>query len=61
MELYDKAEFAANDITLQFHKMRPIVYTQSGNTFVSSLSILDVMMFNDRTAIMSYLREFDLL
>jgi len=61
MELYDKGEFAANGIALQFHKMRPIVYPQSGNAFVSSLSILDVIMFNDRTAIMSYLGAFDLL
>ena len=61
MELYDKAEFAENGITLHFHKMRPIVYPQFANSFVPYLSILDVMMFNDRTAIMSYLYEFDLI
>ena len=61
MELYDKEEFAQNGISLQFHKMRAITYAQSGNPFLPSLSILDVMMFNDKTAIMSYLQEFDLI
>ena len=61
LELYDRNEFAANGINLQFHKMRPIVYPQFANEFIPYLSILDVMMFNDKTTIAGYLKEFDLL
>ncbi len=61
MELYDKQEFATNGLALEFHKMKPVVYPQFSNEFIPYLSILDVMMFNDKTAITAYLNEFDLL
>jgi hypothetical protein len=61
MELYSKEEFAENGITLQFHKMKAIVYPQFSNEFIPFLSILDVMMFNDKTTIQGLLKEFDLL
>ena len=61
MELYDKEEFRENGIELLFHKMRPVIYPQFSNTFIPSLSILDVMMFNDKSAIKNLLTEFDLI
>jgi hypothetical protein len=61
IELYNKDEFMNKGITLQFHKMRPVVYPQLSNTFIPALSILDVMMFNDKAAIGRYLFEYDLL
>lgn len=60
-ELYNKEEFAANGINLRFHKMRSVTYAQNGNTFIPSLSILDVMMFNDRETITGLLQEFDII
>ena len=61
MELYSKDEFSENGIALQFHKMKPVVYPQFSNEFIPYLSILDVMMFNDKTTMRNYLGEFDLL
>ena len=46
--LYDKATFAARGIELAFIEAQPIVYRQRGDDFVPNLSIIDVMMFNDR-------------
>ena len=61
MELYSKDEFSENGIALQFHKMKPVVYPQFSNEFIPYLSILDVMMFNDKTTIRGFLNEFELL
>ena len=61
MELYEKEEFSQQNIDLYFHKMRAIAYPQNGNTFIPYLSILDVMMFNDKEAIAKLMLEFDLV
>jgi hypothetical protein len=61
IELYKKEDFKANDIDLFYHKMKPIIYTQYDNDFIPSLSILDVMMFNDKPKIKYFLTEFDLI
>lgn len=61
MELYDKEEFKRNGINLYFHKMRTVSYNQFGNDFVPSLSIMDVLMFNDEDAIQKILLEYDLI
>ncbi len=61
VDMYDKQEFAENGITLHFHKMKQLIYPQFANDFIPYLSILDVMMFNDKTTIAGYLSEFDLL
>ncbi len=46
VELYDKSEFADQDIELSFIKAEILPYQQSKAEFVPALSILDVMMFN---------------
>ena len=51
MELYSKEDFARNRIDLKFLKALPFEYEQSGNAFVPWLSILDVLMFNNKTVI----------
>ena len=61
MELYDKEEFQQNGLNLYFHKMHPITYPQNSTTFLPSLSILDVMMYNSKDNVTEYLHQFDLL
>lgn len=58
--LYDRAEFARRGITLSFIRPRPIAYRQLGGPFVPNLSIIDVMMFNDREQCANLLQEYDL-
>ncbi|HLH56715.1 MAG TPA: WbqC family protein [Verrucomicrobiae bacterium] len=58
-ELYSKETFLEQGIELGFIQTRPIVYSQFGNAFVPSLSIIDVMMFNSREAITAMLTEYD--
>jgi hypothetical protein len=58
--LYSKEAFSAQGIELKFLKMREHSYPQLGAPFVSSLSILDVMMFNSRERIAQLLDELDL-
>jgi len=45
-ELYNREDFRTRGIELKFISSRPFEYPQFGNEFVSSLSIIDVMMFN---------------
>ncbi len=61
MELYDKQEFAAQGVALQFIKSRPVEYVQFGNPFVPWLSIIDIVMFNSKDAVRRMLGEYDLL
>jgi hypothetical protein len=60
-KLYDKAEFAAHGITLNFLKTAPIVYKQIDGMFVPSLSIIDVMMFNSVQTIRRMLDQYELI
>ena len=52
-ELYSKEDFAGKGIDLKFIKATVFEYEQSGNSFASYLSILDIMMFNSREKIIS--------
>ena len=61
-ELYDHDRFAENGISLQFLETRGIEYPQFPKfEFVPFLSIIDVLMFNDKTKISELLGEFDLI
>lgn len=60
-QLYSKTAFADRGIRLNFLQTRPVSYRQFGNEFVPNLSILDVMMFNEKRAIKAMLGEFDLI
>ncbi len=61
-DLYSPSEFAAQGLELRFLKPRLAPYPQFGDTFVPSLSILDVMMFNTRDSIADQLQgEYELV
>lgn len=58
--LYDFDYFECNGITLKFLKMDDIRYCQYRKDFVPSLSIVDVMMFNDAARIREMLSCYSL-
>ena len=59
-ELYRADKFLQNGITLKFIKMNPIEYLQFGGEFVPNLSIVDVLMFNDKDTVKKMLKEYTL-
>ncbi len=62
MELYSKERFQSNDVDLKFLQSNPKDYPQLGSGFVSNLSILDVMMFNQKDKITTILNnEYELM
>lgn len=62
IELYNKNNFSNENIKLSFLKMNNnIIYKQFNNTFVSNLSIIDVMMFNNKTECKDLLLKFTLV
>ena len=60
-ELYDKNDFKADGIDLQFVKTDLIPYTQFKNDFVSGLSMIDVLMFNSPEEVNNMLKQFTLV
>lgn len=60
-ELYNKNDFAKNNIQLNFIKMNKIKYKQFNNEFVPNLSMIDVMMFNSPEEIREMLDEYELV
>jgi hypothetical protein len=61
IELYQRQKFAEHRITLSFLQPRQITYTQFGNPFVPSLSIIDVLMFNSAETTRGLLALYDLV
>jgi len=59
-DLYEGEVFAQNSLRLSFLHTRDVAYQQFQNTFLPNLSIIDVMMFNDRDQIAALLNDFDL-
>lgn len=60
-ELYDKIYFEQNGINISFLKTNEIVYKQFENDFVANLSVIDIMMFNDKNKIAEYLNQYILI
>ena len=58
MHLYNKEDFKRRGITLCFTKSNEIKYIQFDKEFVPWLSILDVMMFNDKDTIRDMLSNY---
>ena len=54
-DLYDKEEFFKNEVKLKFLEQSLPVYTQFSNEFNEGLSIIDIMMFNDKAEIIKML------
>lgn len=58
-ELYSVNEFADQSINLKFLETDKIKYKQFDNIkFVSNLSILDVLMFNETKEVQNYLKKY---
>jgi hypothetical protein len=60
-ELYDQEFFVEQGLKLSFIEPRPIMYKQFGGDFVPYLSIIDVLMFNDRENARMLLREYEIV
>jgi len=61
MTLYDKEEFSEQGIELSFVRPNNIEYRQFNNEFVPNLSIIDLMMFNDKEQCVKLLEEYQLV
>lgn len=57
IELYNKEIFKEEGLELQFLKTNNIIYPQFKNEFVPFLSIIDVMMFNNKENVLEYLNS----
>ncbi|MBL0049437.1 MAG: WbqC family protein [Bacteroidetes bacterium] len=60
-ELYSKDLFKENGIALNFIKTQPIQYAQFGKEFIPWLSIIDVLMFNNKEQIKVMLNQYELI
>ncbi|MCQ2959612.1 MAG: WbqC family protein [Bacteroidales bacterium] len=56
--LYDSTEFKQYGIDLKFVKSNLTPYKQFNNDFVPGLSIIDVLMFNERGKVKDMLKDF---
>lgn len=63
IELYNKDTFKVNGIDLFFINTLPYKYNQNlkNDSFVSNLSIIDVLMFNNKEEIHSLLNRYELV
>jgi hypothetical protein len=60
-EIYQKEAFEKQKMKLIFLNSKPIIYKQFKSDFTPFLSIIDVIMFNDKDTISGYLNEYELL
>lgn len=60
-ELYDHESFTQKGMTLSFVKTMPFEYKQFKNEFVPWLSIIDILMFNDKEAVHKALDGYELI
>ena len=61
LELYNKFDFEENNISLLFISSKNINYKQFNDDFISSLSIIDVLMFNSIEEIREMLNQYSLI
>ncbi len=59
-ELYHQEDFQKEGLKLFFIEMDPVEYPQFGEPFVPGLSIVDVLMFNDKEKVQEMLRSYQL-
>lgn len=61
MDLYNKGDFLSKGIELQFIKAELVEYKQFDAPFVPGLSIIDILMFNDKQRLKWMLEQYELL
>ena len=61
IELYSKDDFKKQGIDLQFIKSGSIAYKQFTDTFVSNLSIIDILMFNEVSDVRKIINNYELI
>lgn len=59
-KIYSKEYFSANEVKLAFVKSNAIVYKQTNKEFIPWLSIIDILMFNDRETTIRFLESYQL-
>lgn len=59
--LYDKDYFIDQGIELSFVHSNSISYPQFNNTFEPNLSIIDVLMFNDKKMVLRFFKNYNLI
>lgn len=57
-DLYQRADFERYDLKLSFINMKPIAYSQFDREFMPYLSMIDVLMFNNKEQIKKLLTEY---
>lgn len=57
-ELYSKEVFAKEGIELLFLQTKDVSYKQFNEYYIPNLSIMDVMMFNDKSSIRNLLKQY---
>ncbi len=60
-QLYEKSFFREHDINLHFIESRTVKYPQLQSEFVPWLSIIDVLMFNEKIKILDLLENYELV
>jgi hypothetical protein len=60
-QLYSKNDFLNENIDLKYIKSNEIIYNQFNELFISNLSIIDVLMFNNKENIKVFLNDFELI
>ncbi|MBN3045165.1 WbqC family protein [Pectobacterium brasiliense] len=61
IDLYSKEFFLQNGIELSFLKPGFLMYKQFDNEFVSGLSIVDIIMFNNKDAIANIIKYYEVV
>jgi hypothetical protein len=61
MNIYKYARFEEENIKLYFLKSNPIIYKQFDMDYISGLSIMDILMFNDKRQFSNFLNEYVLV
>jgi|TARA_R110000796_G_scaffold91387_1_gene195478 hypothetical protein len=59
--LYKVQDFEDEGLALKFVKSPPLLYKQYKNEFIPWLSVLDVVMFNEKQAIINYTNDYTLI
>lgn len=60
-ELYEKDSFKFKGVTLQFLDPKIEEYQQFKNEFIPYLSVIDLLMFNDKDTLCSYLNKYSII